>query len=156
MSINDYLIDHEAVDWGKVLTTWHWLLPREFTVWLMNRFGDLFIVFDDGTVHVLDVGAGTLEKVAESREDFREKIDQPGQANNWLMIPLVDSLVTAGLRPAAGECYSYRQLPVLGGDYTVENTVLKAIALHYAAFGPIHKRIKDLPDGTPVRFKIEP
>lgn len=39
------------------LRDWAWLLPSTLTVWLINRFGDLFVVLDDGTVHMLDVGS---------------------------------------------------------------------------------------------------
>lgn len=92
MTVEAYLIDHEGFDWPTILADWSWLLPESFTVWLMNRFGDLFIVSDDGTVHVLDVGDGTLEKVAESRDDFRNRIDEEGNANG-LVIPLADRLV---------------------------------------------------------------
>jgi hypothetical protein len=47
----------------------------------MNRFGDLFVVFGDGTVHMLDVGAGTLNKLANSRDDFASKLDEGDNAN---------------------------------------------------------------------------
>src|SRR4051812_19966820 len=66
MSVHDYLIDHEGFDWPGLLSGWSWLLPPEFAVWLVNRFGDLFLVPPDGTVLMLDVGAGTLTKLAGS------------------------------------------------------------------------------------------
>ena len=44
---------------------------------------------DDDEV-MLDVGRGTLEKVAESRDDFAKKSDEDDNANQWLMIPLID------------------------------------------------------------------
>ena len=155
MNIHDYLIDQQGFDWSELLSTWHWLLPRQFTVWLVNRFGDLFIIKDDGTVHMLDVGVGSLKQVASSKDEFWEKIDEPGRAGDWLAIPLVDALVASGQTLGSGQCYSYRQLPVLGGDYEIGNVIIKDIAFHYAAFGPIHERIKNLPDGTKVTFKVE-
>jgi hypothetical protein len=154
MSLQDYIIDHRGFDWPKLLKNWAWLLPEEFTVWIMNRFGDLFIVLDNGTVQVLDVGRGELKKVAETRDDFAAKIDEDDNANDWLMIPLVDRLVASGIVPSDGQCYSYRHPPVLGGDYTVQNTVILPIAEHYGAFGSIYKQIKDLPDGTQVVIKF--
>src|SRR5262249_49075706 len=118
-----------------------------------NRFGDLFLVFDDGTINMLDVGAGTLKQVAESREDFYEKVDEDENVNDWFMIPLIDQLVAAGMTLKEGQCYSYKQPPILGGDYTVGNTCLLPIAEHYGAYGSIHNQIKDLPDGTQVVLK---
>ena len=63
----------------------------ELTVWLMNRFGDLFLVFDDGSVHMLDVGEGDLVAGREAREDFCRRVDEGDNAKQWFMIPLVDA-----------------------------------------------------------------
>ncbi len=154
MSIHDYIIDHQGFDWPHLLTSWAWLLPRQFTVWIMNRFGDLFIILDDGTVHMLDVGAGSLNKLAENRDNFRSRVDEDDNANDWLMIPLVDRLTATGIKLKKGECYSYREPPILGGDYTVENTCVVPVADHYAMFGSIHEQIKDVPDGGEIEIKI--
>jgi hypothetical protein len=70
LSINDYLIEQSGIDWPVVLSGWSWLLPSKFTLWLVNRFADLFLVLPDGSIHVLDIGAGTLTRVADSRDDF--------------------------------------------------------------------------------------
>jgi T6SS immunity protein Tdi1, C-terminal len=153
MNIHDYLIDHAGVDWPRVLSPWHWLLPETLTVWLMNRFGDLMLVFDDGTVHFFDVGAGTVEKIAELRDEFCDLIDRDDNANQWLMIPLIDRLVAAGMTIQSGYCYGYLQPPILGGDYTVANTVVLPIEQYFAGYAAIHEQIKDLPDGTEVRIK---
>ncbi len=97
MSVHDYLIDHIGFDWAHLLSGWERLLPTEFTVWLMNRFGDLFLILPDGSVSMLDIGAGSLTKLAESRDEFSRKIDEGDNAEDWLMIPLVDRLVAAGI-----------------------------------------------------------
>jgi hypothetical protein len=155
MSLHDYLIDHRDFDWPMLFKEWTWLVPNELTLWLMNRFGDLFLVFEDGSVHMLDVGGGTLEPVASSREDFGFKIDEDENANNWLMIPLVDELVAAGITLQKGQCYSYKKPPILGGDYTVENTCILPVSEHYRIYGLIQNQIKDLPDGTEVVIEID-
>jgi hypothetical protein len=154
LKLIDYTLNTEGVDWGDLLSAWAWLVPPEFTIWFANQFGDLFIVFDDGSVGRLDVGVGSLEKVADSRDHFSEVIDEGNNANDWLMIPLVDKLVEAGVKLGPGESYSYVRLPVLGGDYTVGNTRVVSLSQHYKAFGPIHERIKDLPDGMRVKFEV--
>ena len=43
------------------------------------------------------------------------------------MIPLVDQLVEAGVHLETGECYSFLTPPILGGEYTVKNTVVLPI-----------------------------
>jgi hypothetical protein len=42
MIVDDYVIDPSDLDWAQLLSGWGWLLPPEFSVWLMNRYGDLF------------------------------------------------------------------------------------------------------------------
>ena len=154
MSVHDYLIDHNGFDWSSLFENWAWLVPKQFTVWLMNRFGDLFLVFEDGTVHMMDVGRGTIEQVADSRDHFGNKIDEDNNANNWLMIPLIDQLVKTGITLKEGRCYSYKQLPILGGDYTVENACVLPIKEHLEVCGSIHQQLQNIPDGTEVVIKV--
>ena len=65
-----------------------------------------------------------------------------------------DKCVAAGLHLQPGQCYSYRQPPLLGGNYTVANTVIMPLAKHYAFYGMLYERTKDLPDGTKVEFRV--
>lgn len=154
MDIENYLINHEELDWTELLQSWTWLLPDEFTIWLANRFGDLFLVFNHDSVHLLDVGSGTIEKLADSRDDFCDKINEGNNANIWLMISLVDELVEKEKTLLNGQCYSYVQLPIFGGEYSTENVAVKEIGFHYAALGGIHEAIKDIPDGTNIKFTV--
>ncbi len=89
MNVHDYIIDHSGLDWAHLLSGWEWLLPAEFSVWLMNRYGDLFLILPDGSIHMMDIGDGSLTKMAESKDEFSRIIDEDGYADDWLMIPLV-------------------------------------------------------------------
>jgi len=70
MNVNDYLIDQDGIDFDAIFQDWHQLLPDSFNVWLVNRFGDIFLVLNDGSVCMLDVGAGQVRKLASSRGHF--------------------------------------------------------------------------------------
>jgi hypothetical protein len=153
-SIHDYLIDQQGLGWPKLLETWTWLLPSEFTVWLVNRYAELFLVFPDRTVHWLQTDGGSFTKVAESRDDFRTKIDEEDNANQWLMIPLVDRCVASGLRLGPGQCYGFKMPTILGGDFTVENTGVLSIGDYLGSRGVIHEQLRDVPDGTEVTLKV--
>jgi hypothetical protein len=155
MNINDYLIDHQNFDWATLLADWHWLLPAEFSVWLMNRFGDLVLIDDAGAILFFDVGNGTIERITDNKGDFSKNIDEGDNANIWLMIPLIDQLAATGLRLNEGRCYSFLTPPVLGGEYNVKNAVTLPITEHYSLYASIHSQIKDLPDGTRVRIKFK-
>ena len=52
----DYLIEQQGKDWADLLSGWVPPLPESFTVCMVNRFGDVFAVYDDGSVHMLDIG----------------------------------------------------------------------------------------------------
>lgn len=154
MNIRDYLLDAEDIDWQRLLADWAWLLPEKLTVWFANRFGDVFFIADDGAIQMLDVGAGTVSTLAENRERFLELVDTNGNSANWLLIPLVDELVQAGITLRPGKCYSYTTLPVFGGKYTVENSWVSPIHEHYGLLASLHQQIKSLPDGTRVEIKV--
>ena len=154
MNINDYLLVQEDIDWANTLGAWHWLLPEELTVWFANLFGDVFVILEDGSVSMLDIGAGSFERLADSRDQFCELLETPENANIWLMIPLVDSLIASGKSLKRGTCYSFVRSPVLGGDYSVENSMIIPIAEHYGLNAELHHQIKDLPDGTAVRINF--
>jgi hypothetical protein len=153
IDIHDYLIDQTGLDWHSLLDEWRWLLPPQFHVWLLTRAGDLFITVPDDSIHMLDVGAGTLQQVAESRDEFCTKIDEPGIAEDWLMTPIVDQMVVLCVALGSGQCYSFRQSPVLGGTYMPENRTVFSIRDHFGAWGSVHRQIADLPDGTEIRVK---
>lgn len=154
MNFEDYIIDCAELDWSSLLKHWRWKLPSKYEVLLVNKFGDLFFVFQDGFVYRLDIGIGSLEKIADSRELFWNELSVHDKACDWLMIPLVDRLVKAGKILNKGECYSYRMLPILGGGYGIEDFLIKGLDFHYDAFGPIHEKLKDVPDGTKIIIKI--
>ncbi len=104
MDINDYLIDQNGIDWGMLLAEWIPRLPPEFTVWMVNRFGDLIVMLEDGSVYYMDFSANELRRIAESRDDFIKKIGNDDNANDWLMIPLVDACVAAGMQLRPNQC----------------------------------------------------
>jgi hypothetical protein len=107
-------------------------------------------VIDDASVHRLETDTGTLGRLA----DFINLIDEHNNANNWLMIPLVDRLVSLGIALKQFQCYGYKQLPILGGTYTPDNIVPKTIKEYYPFLGDIYKQIKNLPDGTKVQIDL--
>ena len=151
MNVHDYLIDQNGKDWSELLSGWFGSLPPLFTLWLVNRFGDVFAVFEDDSIHMLDVGTGAIKRVAENRDDFAIQIDMDDNANNWLMIPLVDRCVAAGLNLGHNQCYSYKTPPILGGEYTVENVEPTDLSVHYSFLADVYQQTKDLPDGTRIK-----
>jgi hypothetical protein len=154
MDINDYLIDHSASDWCTLLADWHTLLPAEFNVWLMNKFGKLFLVATDGTILYFNVTGWAIEKVAENKDEFCDLLNDDGNANYWLMIPLVDKMVAAGITLTDGRCYCFKIPTMLGGEYSVENAATISIEEHFRVNADLYEEVKDLPDGTKVELRV--
>jgi hypothetical protein len=155
VNLHDYLVDCSCLDWQKLLGSWHWRLPQRLTPWMMNRFGDLFLKTEDGKIHVLRLDDGSLRCLAGSREEFSDLLDLGDNASDWLLIPLVNQLVAAGKVLINKQCYGFIQIPILGGDYVVENIAVRDVEFQYAALGPIFEKLEDVPDGTKVEFRIE-
>jgi len=157
MDINDYLIDQRGKDWARLLSAWVGLIPESFTLWLVNRFGDAFLVLDDESVHILDVGAGSFTGLADNREHFAQLIDAGDNANSWLMTPLVDECAKALPALSESQCYGFKVPPMLGGEYSLANVEPTDLAVHYSLLAQIYMQTKDLPDGTPIAgVKLEP
>lgn len=154
-SIDDYLLDHDGVDWPEALGAWAWLVPDQFTIWLVTRFGDLIVIQDDGSVHRLDVVRGTFTRLADDREGFEERLNAEDNAEEWLSIALVDDMADAGKTLAPGECFGFETPPVLGGGFTVENAGPRRIEEYLQSCGWIHEQLRDIPDGEQVSLSIE-
>ena len=154
MNIHNYLIDPTGRNWSALLAGWKDALPPAFTLWLVNRFGDLFVVLDDGSVHMLDVGIGVRRRVADSRDHFGKLLDVGANARNWLMIPLVDACVSVGMVLGASQCYGYKHPPILGGVYNAGNVAPVDLGAHYAVLANLYRQTRDLPDGTPFRAMV--
>ena len=154
MNINDYLIDQSEKDWTQLLSDWVPPLPSSFTVWLVNRFGDLFVVTDDDVVHMLDVGVGRFVPVAKDRSHFCTLLDADDNAEIWLLISLVDNCVAAGVTVSSNQCYGFKIPPVLGGKYEVVNIEPTDLSVHYSFLADIYRQTKDLPDGTKIKSVV--
>jgi hypothetical protein len=156
METDDYLIDHSGFDWKNLLGSWEWLLEDDMEVapWLVSRFGDLFFIDELGIVNWLNISDGELTEVASSEAEFIELLDQDGNADDWFLMSLVDDVSDAGRTPGAGQCYGFRTLPVLGGEFEASNVEVLAITDYWTFCGRIHAQLDGLPDGTELDIEI--
>jgi hypothetical protein len=142
-------------DTSDMLTeNWNWLIGRDKKVLLVSTIGDMFLIDKSKMVYWLVVGIGEFTLVADTIEDFEEKLKNIEQVNEWFMIDLATELRQSDNILKDGQLYSYRMLPIIGGDYTADNFAPLDIVEHFGYTGDIHKQIKDLPAGTKVEIKI--
>lgn len=152
---DDLIVPLDGVDLGAMLEFWRWLVPASLRPWFVTALGDLFLRGEDGVVWWLDTGSARLTPVARDEKHFEELLADPDNGLLWLGEKLVDRLREAGLTLGPGECYSYWTPPVLGGEYAPHNFRVYDVVTHFRVWGPIHEKLKDLPNGTKVKFVIE-
>ena len=105
MDIHDYLIDQNGKDWSDFCLAGWLLFLRHLQHGWLTALAMCSRFFEDGSVHMLDVGTGVIQRLADSQDDFATRIDVGDNASNWLMIPLVDQCVEAGLTISQDQCY---------------------------------------------------
>jgi len=153
-NLDDLIVKFDKDASEKLTGNWTWLIGTGKEVLLVSTIGDMFLTDDNKRVYWLDVGSGEFKLVANTIEDFEEKLKNVEQVNEWFMIDLATELRHSGNKLKDGQLYSYKKLPIIGGDYTAENFAPLEIVEHFGYTGDIHEQIKDLPNGTEVEIKI--
>ncbi|OAI56880.1 hypothetical protein AYO49_03400 [Verrucomicrobiaceae bacterium SCGC AG-212-N21] len=155
LTISDYIIPQDGLDWAEMLRDWHWTLPESLEVWIVTRFADLIIVQEDGSVWLLDTGGGTFKRIADSKDHFADLAEDTDAFGNWFMVLAVDEMVAAGHPLGPKQCYSFRLPTGLGGDYALSNYMVTDIRVHLSIHGQIFHHTRNLPDGTRVTFTTD-
>ena len=150
---DDLTVSFEHIDRNKLIEDWKWLVGSSLPI-LVTSVGDTFLQTEAGEIYWLITGSGELEKVAESYEDFQNKLQDNELIHDWFLVPVVAQLKEQGIELVPGKLYGFKQLPVLGGKYEPENFELTDIEVHFAVSGQMNFKIKDLPDGTQVSFEV--
>ena len=155
MNLDDLTVKFSTDSADRLTEDWTWLIGIDKTPIIVSAIGDMFLKDPNGKIYWLDVGQGKFEIVADQHQDFEEKLKNIEQVNEWFMIDLTTALRLSGKGLKDGQLYSYKKLPVIGGDYTVDNFEPTDIEVHFCFAGQIQKQIKDLPDGTKIKVKFE-
>ncbi len=145
-----YLLQLNGVNWPEALASWAFLLPEKFKLLMVNRFGDVFIVMPDESVHLLNLANATLERLADNLKDFADLMEVDVLRQTWLMTAQVDACIAAGMNLKPGEVYGYKIPPSLGGAIEVENIEITPAEDHYHSMAEIQMMLDELPpDGQP-------
>ena len=154
INLDDLTVKFSDVPADKLTKHWIWLIGKDKTPIIVSAIGDMFLQAGNEKIYWLDVGGGELKLVAEGTLDFEEKLKNFEQVNDWFMIDLTTDLRLSDKKLKEGQLYSYKKLPIIGGDYAVDNFAPLDIVEHFCYTGDIHKQTKDLPDGTKVEIRI--
>lgn len=133
------------------LAGWKDLAPEGVTVLALTQFADVIFRHRDGSIHLLEPAACSSSRIADSEAEFWRRIREDEEG--WQLRPLVDRLRAAGKLLPAEHCYAFTRLPVLGGDYEVDNVWVCPLREWVAYTADIYRQIEELPDGATVRLK---
>ena len=150
ITLDDLTVKNNQSHSYSLTEDWLWLVGKDKRPILISAIGDLFLEDESKKIYWLDTGAGNLELIADNIQDFQEKLQNNELANEWLLINLVINLKESGKILDEGQIYTYKILPVLGGEYTVDNFEPTDIEVHFSVTGQLHRQIKDLPPGTKI------
>jgi hypothetical protein len=144
-------------DVDEALAEWRWLVPEVAAPLEVTAFGDLFLIARSGAVLFLDTIAGTCDEVAESVDQWNEKLNDPERLDEWFMPALTVVLQEAGVYLSRGDVYSPTHAIILGGSFTAENWKPTHWRVHFASTGVLHAQVKNLPPGTKITdIKYDP
>jgi hypothetical protein len=151
ITLNDLTVSFEHLDREHLLDDWRWLIGPSTQPILLSAIGDAFVQGEnDGTIHLVDTGAGTFQAVATGEEEFRQLLSDPQWVTEYLAVEAIADFLSHGLRIAPGQIYSWKHPPALGGHYEFDNAATSDIGVHFSMTGQIHQQLQSLPPGTPI------
>ena len=134
------------------LSAWADIMPTQFSVLCVSLFADFFVVDEAGAVHMLEVSASKIARIAASEDEFRRRC--MADLDGWLLRSLVDRCRLEGMNPSDTQCYAFTTLPIFGGEYKSSNIWLCSWRDWISFTASVYAQTKDLPDGARVSIKI--
>ena len=152
MQLQDLIKDKSKIDIVDICSAWNWLINEQKSVLMVTIFGDLFLIGTNNEINWLDTGSGKLTKVANDVEDFKAQLKIDENFNNWFLGWLHNDIESSGIKLKENEVFSFKKLPIIGGEYSFENIEPVDISVHFYLSGQICEQTKNLADGTKVRI----
>jgi len=151
MTLDDLTVNFSHLDRQALLADWIWLVGESKLPILLTASGDAFVQnVKDGSVHVLDVAAGSLSEIASSIAEFQSLLSNKEFVLDYFAVEMVSDLFQSGQVLEAGQIFSFKKPPVLGGEYILSNIEATDIEVHFSLAGQIHKKVSKLPPGTKI------
>ena len=147
--------DLTKVNIDDILSCWQWKVSDLKGVAAISILGDIFLVGSDNCVYWLETSWGDLTKVADTQEQYEQLLADEETIDTWFLPSFVEELLAAGKTVKENEVYSFKQLPVIGGEFSIDNSEPTDMSVHFAFSGQICEQIQDLPNGTKVNIAFE-
>jgi hypothetical protein len=144
-----YFINPTPESLTRALDSWNWLDLSGKDPLVVTAFADVFFLASDG-VWVLDTLEGELKHLYATQEEFEQALTTEEMEDTYLMSPLVDYLVKAGLHASDAQCYDYKVHPRLGGQISHENIELRSFVVALNLRGQLHEQVRNMKPGTRI------
>jgi len=136
---------------ADLMSDWEWLVGSGSKAVMVTALGDAFVRRADDTFAYLNIAYGTLRKVAASADGFGRKLSDAEFINEYFAPHVIGMFYEHGFeRLPENHCFSFRILPILGGEADPSNIDVTDVDVHFSLAGQIHFQIKDLVPGTPI------
>jgi hypothetical protein len=107
--------DTADLDLETWLADWRGILAGPAAVIFLNKFGVWFLRRPDGTVDMLDVFSGDVERVTDTYDAFAASVNDRAWQEVYLLSKLVAELHGSGAIPGPGEGYAVVPPAPFGG-----------------------------------------
>lgn len=155
IKLKDITINFQTLDLEDIFSAWRWRIRDQKGLIFISKLGDMFLLGKDDCVYWLQTDSGDLTKIADNVEHFERLLRQEENLDNWFLPELVKELEQAGKLLGPNQVYSYKKLPAIGGEYSIDNLDATDISVHFAFSGQICEQIQNLPDGTKVNITFK-
>jgi len=147
--IMNYLINIDENSILTALESWQWLEFSGKKPILVTAFADVFFSGESG-IYFLDTVGGSLQFVAQSRQELEEVLSTEEGKEQFLLSNLVELANQENMFLLNGEAFDFKVHPTLGGKIEIENIEKGnfVVALHIR--GQIHEQVRNLPEGSSI------
>lgn len=157
MNIEDISIGQAGVDWQNCLQHWAWILiiNPDFNILLVNKFGEIFVSSDDGSVWFLSTSNASYEKVADSIEEFETDLTNKDRFDYYFMPQVVRMLEDELGKIDEHQCYGFH-VPCVFEECSFDSDNFKIIEIeaYLIGLGDMLGRLKDTTNGKKVSFNV--
>jgi hypothetical protein len=156
MDIKTLTIDLSQIDCDELLSDWRWLVDKSYTPLILTAMGDMFLTAENGSVYMLNLMDGRFEIIADSEEDFKNKLQDDDISSEWFLPEIVQANKTMGIVLKQNQCYGMEIPAFLSGKLEPDNIKPTDIYVYYSVTGQLLHQVKDMPPGTRIdKIKIK-
>jgi len=155
IKLKDLTINLQDLNLEDIFSAWRWRIRDQKGLIFISKSGDMFLLGKDDGIYWLQADSGDLTKIADNVKHFESLLGQEENLDNWFQPEVIKKLEQAGKILGPNQIYSYKKLPVIGGEYSIDNIDPTDISVHFAFSGQICEQIQNLPEGTKVKVTFK-